>query len=328
MDAQYIRGMLSNPDVQPNTAINRWIAAILLFDFKLVHVSAEKHLGPDGLSRREPIPDEDNEEGDPEEWVDDMLSLGIWLDTWDKQCSVRSNGTAKVFQATEGVGAPSDELTFPPSSERARARDSELPGILKFLTNGKRPDSHTTEELDRMRQRSWQFFMYDGRLWKRHTQGRHQLVITQGSQRQSVTRDAHDKLGHKGFYSTLRALLDCFWWPSLADDVKWYLKTCHECQIRQTTKVRIPPTVATPAPLFRKAYVDTMLLPLASSLRYLVQARCSLTAWPEWRALCTETGRTLGAFLFEEILCRWGAVEEIVTDNGTAYVAALNWLAE
>jgi hypothetical protein len=39
--------------------------------------------------------------------------------------------------------------------------------------------------------------------------------------------------------------------------------------------------------------------------------------------LRSETGRTLGAFIFEEILCRWGAVEEIVTDNGTAYIALL-----
>jgi len=69
-----------------------------------------------------------------------------------------------------------------------------------------------------------------------------------------------------------------------------------------------------------------MFMPHAVGYRYIVQARCSLTAWPEWRALCTETGRTLGAFLFEEVLCRWGAVEEIVTDNGTAFVAALDWL--
>ena len=69
-----------------------------------------------------------------------------------------------------------------------------------------------------------------------------------------------------------------------------------------------------------------MFMPHASGYRYIVQARCSLTAWPEWRALRTETGRTLGAFLFEEILCRWGAVEEIVSDNGTAFVAALDWL--
>ncbi len=68
-------------------------------------------------------------------------------------------------------------------------------------------------------------------------------------------------------------------------------------------------------------------MPHASGFRYIVQARCSLTAWPEWCALRVETGHTLGAFLFEEILCRWGAVREIVTDNGTAYIAALDWLS-
>jgi hypothetical protein len=45
--------------------------------------------------------------------------------------------------------------------------------------------------------------------------------------------------------------------------------------------------------------------------------------WPEWHALRTETGCTLGAFLFEEVLCQWVAAEEIVTNNGTAFVAVL-----
>src|SRR6266567_7409454 len=91
MDAQYVQGMLANPDIQPNAAINRWIATIQLFNFKLVHIPAEKHQGPDGLSRCEPIPGEDNGDGNPEEWVDDVLSLGLWLDTWNEQhtCSAR-----------------------------------------------------------------------------------------------------------------------------------------------------------------------------------------------------------------------------------------------
>jgi len=71
-----------------------------------------------------------------------------------------------------------------------------------------------------------------------------------------------------------------------------------------------------------------MFMPPAGGFRYIVQARCSLTAWPEWHALRVETGRTLGNFIFEEILCRWGAVGEIITDNGTAYIAALEWLAD
>jgi hypothetical protein len=81
VDASYIKGMLSNPNVQPNAAINRWIAAILLFDFKLVHVPADKHKGLDGLSRHKPVPGED-EDGNPEDWVDSALSLGTWVVSW------------------------------------------------------------------------------------------------------------------------------------------------------------------------------------------------------------------------------------------------------
>ena len=40
-----------------------------------------------------------------------------------------------------------------------------------------------------------------------------------------------------------------------------------------------------------------------------------------------ENGQTLGAFIFEEILCRWGAVMKIITDNGSALIQALDYLA-
>ena len=58
VDAKYIKGMISRLDVQPNTTINRWIAAILSFDFKLVHVPAANHTGADGLSRRRKAPED------------------------------------------------------------------------------------------------------------------------------------------------------------------------------------------------------------------------------------------------------------------------------
>jgi hypothetical protein len=81
MDALYIRGMLNNPDIQPNATINHWIAAILLFNFKLVHVPANKHQGPDRLSRHKPAPGKE-EEDDPEDWVDQVLSLSTWVVSW------------------------------------------------------------------------------------------------------------------------------------------------------------------------------------------------------------------------------------------------------
>ena len=44
--------------------------------------------------------------------------------------------------------------------------------------------------------------------------------------------------------------------------------------------------------------------------------------------LAKETGAVVGKFMFEDLLCRWGAVEEIVTDNGAPIVAGLDWLAK
>ena len=67
----------------------------------------------------------------------------------------------------------------------------------------------------------------------------------------------------------LCALRDRFWWPSLANDVGWYIETCHKCQIWQTAEIRIP--VAAPATLFHKAYVGTMFMPHALGYRYIVQ---------------------------------------------------------
>jgi len=166
-----------------------------------------------------------------------------------------------------------------------------------------------------------------GRLWNHQANGCHQLYISP-SRRYALICDAHDKLGHKGFYSTRRILFDWFWWSALKTDVKWYITTCYQCQIHQTTQVRLPPTIDIPIPLFRKVYIDMMFMPLTSRYRYIVQARCSLTAWPKWCVLRVETGCTISAFIFKEILCRWGAVEEIVTDNGLAYVAALDWLMD
>jgi hypothetical protein len=75
----YIKGMINNPDLQPNTTINRWIVGILLFQFNLVHVPAAKHAGIDGLSRRPPAENHPEEDDDHEDWVDRTYSFGVTL---------------------------------------------------------------------------------------------------------------------------------------------------------------------------------------------------------------------------------------------------------
>jgi hypothetical protein len=117
-----------------------------------------------------------------------------------------------------------------------------------------------------------------------------------------------------------------FWWPHIIEDIKWYAKTCHKCQVWQTRKLHIPPTILIPGGLFRKAHIDMMKMPKAGRFEYLVQARCVLTSYPEWHMLRKENTCTLCTFIFEELLCRWGPITKIITDNAPAYKIAVDEL--
>jgi hypothetical protein len=79
MDAQYVKGMINNPDLQLNATINCWIAGILLFHFKLVHISVDNHARLDILSRRPPTAKDPPDEDDIEDWLDNAYSFAVVL---------------------------------------------------------------------------------------------------------------------------------------------------------------------------------------------------------------------------------------------------------
>uniref|UniRef100_A0A0W0FNN2 Integrase catalytic domain-containing protein n=1 Tax=Moniliophthora roreri TaxID=221103 RepID=A0A0W0FNN2_MONRR len=58
----------------------------------------------------------------------------------------------------------------------------------------------------------------------------------------------------------------------------------------------------------------------------MAPARCALSNWSEARAIRDEKAKTIGEWIFEDILCRWGPVEEIVTDNAPQLELVMKWL--
>jgi hypothetical protein len=72
--------------------------------------------------------------------------------------------------------------------------------------------------------------------------------------------------------------------------------------------------------------MDTMHLSCSASYTYIVQGQCSLTNYPEFCMLRKETVQTLGDWIFQDILCRWGTLVEIVSDNGKPFIAMLGYL--
>ena len=141
VDAKYIKGMLNDSDLQPNATINRWIQGILLFDFKLVHISTSQFKGPDALSRRTPN-DDDYEEFD-DEFLDN-IALHISISK-QKYRELINNKVFKVKTFTQ------DEYLFK---------------ILKFLITLEVPKFDSEQNKKRFLKKSVQFFVKNKMLFK------------------------------------------------------------------------------------------------------------------------------------------------------------------
>ena len=348
MDAKFIKGMINKPTLHPNDAINRWISAILLFDFELVHIPADKHTGADGLSRRPRAPGdpalEDSDELD--DWIDTNAGFFIELSTPQspldpapslsslldlRELAVLSVSRSPTPPTSPSTASRSSTPSLPaeeiPRSDKALIKDGKLSIIRRFLTTLNRPPGLSDEEYRRFLRQASDYFVVERKMFRRG-RNRDPQLVPEPPDRLRLIEYAHDQLGHKGVFATTRNLLVRFWWPHLNDDVCWYTRTCHECQIRQTEYFYIPPIVPEVPSLFRKAHLDTFLMPKLGSYRYVIHARDALTSYPEGRAATSDSAKVIADFIFQDILCRWGALEEIVTDNAGAYIAALDILAD
>ena len=170
VDAQYIKGMLNNPDIQPNVSMNRWLAGIQTFDFKLQHVSATKHQGPDRLSRRRKgKTDEENEEGEEEveEWIDEVLGCGLWVA--GGLTDGRSGGRVEncegvsVFSIRKGERNGTDIKL--PTDDNARKCDDDLQLISQYLQTLAFPSHITDKQRTQLIQCARHFFICGNTLW-------------------------------------------------------------------------------------------------------------------------------------------------------------------
>lgn len=245
VDAKYIKGMINNPDIQPSVTLNRWIACILLFDFKLRHVSAKDHTPADGLSRRRRSPDEDDDT-DTEDWIDNACGLSIELinespDSRIKKGSIDRTPSFRVHKDvpdqdlgqtwfTQTKSTLASEVLKIPRTEKAEERDKQLKIIDKFLRDPTRIAGAPEIDCQKFIRAVTKFFVLNDKLWRKDRQGRHKLVIWEDKCLELI-RQAHDDLGHKGIFTVRMRLAERFWWPHMDSDIRWFIQTCHECQI-------------------------------------------------------------------------------------------------
>jgi hypothetical protein len=305
VDARYIKGMLNNPDIAPSASINRWIVSILMFHFELRHVPGKTH-GPNGLSWQPPQPDDDSndkesdeEEEEFEDWIDNlygfshMINHPIAAPQSIKLVHMLALETTHAY-AHEVLDAHRYEPNYDtiPWGATAIQADLKLAMIHDWLTFLEWPGGLSDQDYAALIHQASRFFLDKNILWKHDPQGMHKRVLYRHRCVEAI-HAGHDDVRHRGFYATCAIIVEHYWWPFMAQDIAWYVKTCHICQSRQTRQVLIPPVVAMPTPLFTKMYMDTMHLPRSGGFTYIVQGWCSLIGYPEFRMLPKEMAQAV-----------------------------------
>jgi len=342
VDAKYIKGMLSNPDIAPSASLNQWIVSIMMFKFELVHVPGALQ-GSDGLSRRRAQPGDMPEPDDNfNDWIDQLhgflhMMLPVSRDVFEQPPAtlyMLSGSIADVdtsdtdtYDRTHLHRTQPDSYDTVPRSEQAVDADTRTRLVQKWHTDLQRPANMTDAKYESFLRYCTEFFIDVDRLWRKDRKGKHKLVVTQ-DRRLYILSAAHNDAGHHSHFATHAHIALRYWWPFMGNDINWFVHTCHICQTRKTQKVLIPPIVATPAPLFAKIYVDTMHMPTSSGYKFIVQGRCSVVHWPEFDMLKNENAQAIGEWLMKCFVYRWGMLSEIVSDNGAPFVKAIGYLSK
>jgi hypothetical protein len=164
-------------------------------------------------------------------------------------------------------------------------------------------------------------------LYRRAKTGETHLKVVERKDRANVLRGAHENMGHRGLFPTRRHLLDRNWWPELYSDVEIWVRGCKQCQAFSDRKISLPVQPSSPSQLFRKFHIDIMHMNPSNGYKYVVLARDEATTYPEGRMLRSINAAALTRFIIEEVITRWGAIKEIVTDNGPEFGATVKELA-
>ena len=122
-----------------------------------------------------------------------------------------------------------------PREEKAEKEDHRVEMVREWHRTLKRPENFTDSEYMSFMRYMMEFVLNKGRLWRKHSQRAHQLVIPK-KRRLNILREIHNKIGHKIFYLMREIITQQFWWPHIKANIIWYLCTCHICQKQQTRK--------------------------------------------------------------------------------------------
>ena len=166
------------------------------------------------------------------------------------------------------------------------------------------------------------FLLMDNRLFRRGTDEILRRCVSK-AEVQPILVACHDSAcgGHfLGQLTRQKILRVGYFWPTLFQDAHEYVRKCDAYQryTRNDLRMELPLHVSLPLVPFEKwgiYYIGDMHPHSSTGMAYIVVATEYLTKWAEAKTARTDTAAHAAAFLFENIISRFGCPKILVSDR-------------
>ena len=278
----------------------RWLERLAEFEFQVVHRPGRKHANADALSRR-PC----------------------------RQCGWEDPATVAAVTEEPEPPTPGADADPPHSLEKAQREDPDLGIVRSWLEEGAE-----IPELVELLQESEAIKIYwhqkdrlclrDGVIYRQTPEGVDQLVIPK-AKREEFMRLAHTGVtgGHLGVRRTRWQVRRRAYWVGWSGDVKRFCQRCSPCsQYRRGLPPRQGPLQPLPCgEPWERLSID-ITGPHPRSRRghvYILTVMDGFTKFVEAIPMANQEATSVARALVENVIVRYGAPLQILTDQGTNF---------
>ena len=350
--------LLNTP--RPSGKLARWAMTVQEMDLTLKHRSGKQNANADALSRN-PVTDEAksvdsvNNCEELEYSNDNMCSVGVVQSVASPN---KSSDPANVSGGSADTSADSSvdndcpgedaEVANDDSSVNSdctsgdqdiklkeslteirelQLKDPELAVYITYLEQKVLPENDSVAK--RIVLESKRMELIDGVLHREDVADSSRwCVVVPCELRSNLLKEAHSCVfsGHFSERKVYDRLRRSYWWHGMRSDVRKFCRGCLNCATRKGPGRGIRPPLQ-PIPVkgpFHRVGVDILQLPLTSSgNKYLVVFLDYLTKWVEAYPVPDQRAETIARLLVENIVCRHGVPEELLSDRGANFLSDL-----
>ena len=203
-------------------------------------------------------------------------------------------------------------------------------GIMKFLELGVYPNEADKRENHSIRMMAMQYILCGGQLYRRSYDGIH-LRCLKKEEAERVMEEVHQGIcgPHINGRMLAKKILSIgYYWNTMKTDCVDFIRSCHDCQTHLNLN-HVPPSelynMTSPWP-FSVWGIDVIgrITPKAlNGHEYILVAIDYFTKWVEAASYSILKAKHVTWFIENNIICRYGVLQEIILDNGSHFEGGL-----